>query len=223
MADTGFAQIHETALMRHGEAALEQRLPQPLPPAELAALSDDRLLSAMSLRIFRAGLRYSVVDGKWPAFEEAFSGFDPRTVAAFSDERIEELLGDRRLIRHLGKLRAVRANARAMLEIAGRHGGFGAWLAAWPVTEIVDLWAEIARDFTQMGGRSAPYFLRMVGKDTFVLTSSVIKALNLFGAWQGEPRSRGDRQGVQAIFNGWAEETGRPLCQLSQILAMAVD
>ncbi len=223
MADTAFAQIYETARMRHGQEALEARLPRPLSPTELAALPDDRLLSAMNLRIFRAGLKYSVVDGKWPAFEEVFAGFDPQTVAAFPDERIEELLGDRRLIRHLGKLRAVRANARAMLEIAARHGGFGAYLAAWPVTEIVDLWAEIARDFAQMGGRSAPYFLRMVGKDTFVLTSSVVKALDAFGAWQGEPRSRGDRQAVQAIFNAWMEETGRPLCQLSQILAMAVD
>ena len=223
MADTGFARIYETALLRHGETALEERLPQPLPPAALAALPDDRLLSAMSLRIFRAGLRHGLVDAKWPAFEEAFAGFDPRTVAAYSDEHIEELLGDRRLIRHLGKLRAVRANARAMLEITARHGGFGKYLAAWPVTRIVDLWAEIARDFTQMGGRSAPYFLRMVGKDTFLLTSSVVKALDLFGVWRGEPRSRSDRQGVQAIFNGWAEETGRPLCQLSQILAMAVD
>ncbi len=223
MAEIGFAQIHETALVRHGMAALEARLPQPRPPAELRAMPDDRYLSTMSLRTFRAGLKHRLVDAKWPAFEEVFAGFDPARVAALSDEDIEALLGDRRLIRHLGKLRAVRANARALLQIAERHGGFGNWIAGWPVAEIVDLWAEISRRFSQMGGRSAPYFLRMVGKDTFVLTSSVVKALNSFGAWEGEPRSRADHRAVQRIFNRWAAETGRPLCQLSQILAMAVD
>jgi hypothetical protein len=28
---------------------------------------------------------------------------------------------------------------------------------------------------------------------------------------------------VQKAFNGWAAETGRPLCQLSRILAFSVD
>lgn len=223
MAESPFAPIHEAALVRHGEAALEARLPRPRPPAELRTMPDDRYLSTMCLRIFRAGLRHGLVDAKWPAFEEVFTGFAPAAVAAMPDEAIEALLEDRRLIRHLGKLRAVRGNARAMLEIAGSHGSFGGWIADWPVERIVDLWAEIARRFAQMGGRSAPYFLRMVGKDTFVLTPAVVKALNGFGIWQGEPRSRADRRAIQQIFNRWAAETGRPLCQLSQILAMAVD
>ncbi len=223
MTQIAFRPIHEAALVRHGEAALEARLPRPRTAEELAAVPDDRYLSTMSRRSFQAGLKHSLVDAKWPAFEEVFSGFDPRRVAALSDEEIEELLGDRRIVRHLGKIRGVRTNARAMLEIAERHGSFGAWVAAWPVSEIVDLWAEIAGNFSQMGGRSAPYFLRMMGKDTFVLTSSVVKALERFGVWRGEPRTRADRRAVQAIFNAWAAETGRPLCQLSQILAMAVD
>jgi RecA/RadA recombinase len=46
--------------------------------ARLAATPDDRFLSQMSLRIFRAGLKHSVVDAKWPAFEEVFHDFDPR-------------------------------------------------------------------------------------------------------------------------------------------------
>ena len=65
----------------------------------------------MSLRIFRAGLKHSLVDAKWPAFEEVFGGFDPRRVRAMPDEEMKKLLGDARLIRHWGKLKAVRANA----------------------------------------------------------------------------------------------------------------
>ena len=90
-------------------------------PAELAATPDDRYLSQMSLRIFRAGLKHSLVDAKWPAFEEVFAGFDPRRVRAMSDEAMEALLGDTRLIRHWGKLKSVRDNAAAMLAVAEEH------------------------------------------------------------------------------------------------------
>ena len=38
----------------------------------------------MSLRIFRAGLKHSLVDAKWPAFEEVFAGFEPARVVAMS-------------------------------------------------------------------------------------------------------------------------------------------
>ena len=74
-----------------------------------------------------------------------------------------------------------------------------------------------------MGGSSAPYFLRMVGKDTFILTNDVIRALNRWGAYQAIPSTIKAKQEIQGKFNIWAEESGRPLCQLSRILALSVD
>src|SRR5205085_8726804 len=126
MSSTPFVTILEAARTRHGAAALEARLPQPKTAEELKAAPDDRYLSQMSLRIFRAGLKHSVVDAKWPAFEEVFHGFELRRVRAMSDEALEGLLGNARLIRHWGKLKSVRDNAAAMLEVAGAHGTLGA-------------------------------------------------------------------------------------------------
>jgi 3-methyladenine DNA glycosylase Tag len=223
MTTPRFAEIHETARTRYGAAALEERLPQPKTNEELRATADDRYLSQMSLRIFRAGLKHSVVDAKWPVFEEVFQGFDPRRVRAMSDEAMENLLTDSRLIRHWGKLKAVRDNAAAMLDIASEHGSFGAWLAGWPGDDIIGLWDALARRFSQMGGNSGPMFLRTVGKDTFVLSPSVIAALKRWGAVAAPPKNRQDRARVQASFNEWAAETGRPLSQLSMILACSVE
>lgn len=222
MAVPPFDPILEEAQLRHGSEALAA-LPAPASEAELRARPDDRYLSAMSQRIFRAGLKHSLVDAKWPAFEEVFHGFEPSWCAGLADERIEELLADRRLVRHLGKLRAVRHNAAAMLDIARRHGGFGNWLADWPVSDIVGLWEDLARRFSQLGGNSAPYFLRMVGKDTFIPTDAVLRGLRLFAGFEGGAGSRADRRAMQEIFGAWQAATGRPLCQLSRILAMAVD
>ena len=100
-------------------------------PEALRAVADDRYLSLMSRRIFRAGLKHSLVDDRWPAFEEVFHGFALRRVRAMNDEETEALMNDRRLIRHWGKLKSVRSNAAAMQEIAEQQGGFGAYLAGW--------------------------------------------------------------------------------------------
>jgi len=217
-----FAQIHEAALMRHGAAAVEARLSQSRSAAELRALPEDRYLSQISLRTFRAGLRHAVVDTRWPAFEEVFEGFDVDACARLPDERIEAMLADRRLIRNLPKLRAIRANAGAIVALRA-SGGIGAWLAAWPGSDIVGLWAELARRFQQLGGNSGPYVLRMVGKDSFILSDAVVAGLRRWDVIDDAPRSAADRQRIQAAFNAWATETGRPLCQLSQILALSVD
>ena len=219
----GFAKIQKAAEKRLGAAALAARLPAVKAPTQLKQLGDDRYLSLMSLRVFRAGLKHEMVDAKWPDFETAFKGFDPRRVRAMSDEDVEKLMADKRLIRHLGKLKSVQANAAAMCEVAAEHGSFGAWLADWPGSDIVGLWDALGKRFSQLGGNSGPYFLRMAGKDTFVPTPSVVKALIHWGALDGEPKGKAGRAQLQALFNGWAAETQMPLAHLSVTLAASVD
>lgn len=221
---TPFETVLATAQTRAGGAAeLAQRLPEPKSAKALQAVGDDRYLSQICLRVFRAGLKHSLVDAKWPAFEEVFHGFDPARVRAISDEQLEGLMGERRIIRHWGKIKSVRANAAAMTELADQHGNFGAYLAQWPGDDVVGLWLDIAKRFNQMGGNSGPYFLRMAGKDSFILTPYVVRALNHWGAFEGEPKSKTARRRVEAVFNDWAAQSGRPLCQISTILAISVD
>ncbi|MHA1153377.1 MAG: DNA-3-methyladenine glycosylase I [Alphaproteobacteria bacterium] len=220
---TSFQPILEAAQARAGgAAALEARLPRPKTPAELRALGDDRYLSLISLRVFRAGLRHAMVDAKWPAFEEAFEGFEPRRLRMLSDEDLDLLLTDRRLIRHAAKIHAVRANAAALCEIAEQAGSFGAYLADWPGADVVGLWDDLAKRLRQMGGNSGPYFLRMSGKDTFLLSGDVGRGLQGHGVVDRPPKGKGDRRKAQAAFNDWAADSGRPLCQLSMILALSL-
>ena len=205
-----------------GAAKMEKLLLRPATARKLKGVSDDRYLSQMQLRIFQAGLRHSMVEARWPAFEEVFKGFDPRKVHAMNDEKLESLMQDRRLIRHWGKIRSVRDNAAAVIDSANEAGSFGAWVAGWPVTDIAGLWAELSQRFSQLGGMSGPYFLRRIGKDTFILTRDVLAALNTCGAAKGKISGKKDRARVQQVFNAWMDESGRPLCQLSRILALSV-
>ncbi len=220
---TTFAAIRKAAEQRIGTVALAKRLPKVKSAAALRRVSDDRYLSLMSLRIFRAGLRHDMVDAKWPAFEKAFRGFEPRKVRAMSDEQVEALMGDARVIRHLGKLKAVHANAAVMIDLAAEHGSCGAYLADWSGDRVLALSEDLAKRFHQMGGNSGAYFLRMAGKDTFIITYAVVKALNHWRLFKGEPKGKRDRAAVAAIFNGWAAETELPLAHLSMMLAVSLE
>jgi hypothetical protein len=61
------------------------------------------------------------------------------------------------------------------------------------------------------------------GKDTFILTPSVIAALKHWRAFAGTPKTKSDRAKVQAAFNAWTGETSLLLAHLSMTLALSVD
>ncbi len=219
-----FQWMLEYGINRFGSLkALEARLPQPATKAQLLAVPDDRYLSLIALRVFRAGLRHSVVDAKWPNFEEVFWQFNPEKVVLLSAEHIERLMQDTRIIRHLGKLKSVPRNAQMLLDIRHEFGSFGAFLAQWPEDDIVGLWRYLAKHGHQLGGLSAPRFLRMAGKDTFVLSDDVVAALVAQDIVTKRPTSQRDLALVQEAFNAWQAQSGRPLCQLSMLLALTVN
>ncbi len=219
-----FQEIHEAAAARNGGlAALKKKLPKAKSGPALRAVSDDRYLSAMSLRIFSAGLKHSMVQAKWPAYEEFCHGFSPRRVHAMADEALEALMGEGRIIRHWGKIKSVRANAAAIRAIEDEAGGMGAWLASWPPEQTADLWDQLSQRFTQLGGNSRPYFLRMVGKDTFNLTPSVLAALKHWSLYDGPGKGKRERAKVQEVFNALRAESGLPLCRISMTLAQSID
>lgn len=216
-----FDQIYTTAVLHKGsEQAVLDLLPRCLSNAELLSVSDNELLSSMMLRVFQAGLKHDMVAAKWPAFRVAFADFNPAFCTRLSDEVIETAMTNQALIRHLGKLKAIRANAQMVHEIALDYGSFAQFIADWPVEDIVGLWRELKKRGSQLGGMSAPYFLRIVGKDTFLLTKDVVAVLIAEGILDKSPTAQADLLKAQAAFNLWREESGLPACQISRIVAM---
>lgn len=217
--------LYDTARKRfESDEAMEAFLPKALTPEELKQKGDDRYLSAMSRRVFQAGMKHSVVNAKWPAFEEAFKGFKPEAMVLLSPEQIDEYMNNERIIRHRTKLQAIPQNARFILDIREELGcGFGEFIARWPSADIIGLWRFLARRGARLGGRSAAAFLRLAGKDTFLLTSDVVARLKAGGIIDHEPTSQRDRQIVQDAFNELQQSSGRPLCQLSAMLSLSIN
>lgn len=221
---TSFQALYHLAVANQGGVeALEQRLPQPKTIAQLKRLSDDRYLSMMARCIFRAGFVWRVIDNKWSGFENAFAQFNPLAVAHFSDEKLELLAQDRSIVRNFTKIVAVRNNAVYVLDRQRSHGSFAAFIADWPEDNITGLWLEMKKHGCRLGGNSGPMMLRSMGKDTFLLTKDVCDALINQGFIKKiSPSSQRDLKVVEQVFNRLRDESGRPLCQISRILACTV-
>lgn len=216
-----FQEIQATAAEKAGGLeALQSRMPEIKSEATLRATPTPEFFSWMSFRIFSTGLNQKMVMNKWPAFEKAFDGFVPAKVAFYSDEKIEKLMQDTSIIRHLGKIRATHHNALAIVALEKEYSSFGDYIADWPLTDTVGLWADLKVRFKQLGGNSGPYFLRMMGKDGFILTPDVVAALNNLGIAEGKLTSKRDQAKVQEAFNQWQTESGLPYAHLSRTLAI---
>lgn len=225
MALRSFEEIWDRAVARKGgEAAVEAQLPTLRTPAELAAIPDDRWLSQMARCVFQAGFSWTVVDKKWPGTEEAFWDFSPARCRSMSDEEFDALLKDTRIIRNGAKVRSVQNNAAFLMDLAAEHGtSAGAVFANWPMSDYAGLLDLIRARADRLGGNAGMMFLRFMGKDSWVTSMDMVKALSVEGVIDGAPDTKKARKATQAAFDQWADESGRPFAHISRVLAMSVD
>jgi len=206
-----------------GPKALEKLLPKKPNAKALEKMSDDRFLSEMTKRVFSAGFAWSVIEAKWDGFEAAFLGFDPAKLSYQPDDYWDCLLKDTRIVRNGAKISSVGENAAFIQAIAKEHGSFGKFLANWPSCDEIGLLDLLAKRGSRLGGNTGQMFLRFVGWDGFVTSQDVVACLRDAGLDIAEEvKSKGDLAKVQAQFNVWAEETGRPYVHLSRICAMSI-
>ncbi|GAA3925283.1 DNA-3-methyladenine glycosylase I [Litoribacillus peritrichatus] len=225
---TSFNSIYQNAIEQKGsEANLKALIKgrysyQPHTISDINNITDDRYLSTISLRIFRAGLKHSLVDAKWPAFEKAFHNFNILGNAHLSDDAIAEHMQNTDLIRHLGKIKAIRINAGMILHASEEHGSFAQFIRQWPENDVIGLWAYLKKHGSQLGGVSGAYVLRMTGRDTFMFTNDVVTALIARKIIDKKPTAQRDLLAVQEKFNQWREESGWSYADLSLLLALTV-
>jgi len=220
-----FSEIVDRAAARKGGMTVLKGLLQTpvIPAAQLATIPDDRWLAGMTKAIFKAGFVWKVIDNKWPGFEEAFWEFDVGRCAGLSPDDEERLCRDERIVRNRQKILTVPHNAVLVIETSKRHGGFGNFVADWPANDYIGLLDFLGKNGARLGGLTAQYFLRFMGKDGFVFSRDGVAALIEAGVIDKQPTGKGDRQKVQQAYNRWREESGYGLAEISRILALSID
>ena len=90
---------------------------------------DEQMLYEMLLlEAFQAGLSWYVVLSKRENFRRAFDGFDAHKIAAYSEDKIDELAKEEGLIRCRRKISGAVINAQVYLRIVEEFGSFAAYL-----------------------------------------------------------------------------------------------
>jgi 3-methyladenine DNA glycosylase Tag len=166
---------------------------------------------------------WRVIEQKWPGFEEAFLGFEPKRLLFQPDDFWHELASDSRIVRNPQKIKSVRDNAAFVDRVSKEHGSFGKFIAGWPADDQVGLTAYLAKHGSRLGGNTGQYFLRWLEWDTFVISTDMAAALRDAGLDIAEnPTSKRDLDRIQAQINQWSAETGLPRRHISRILAMSI-
>jgi DNA-3-methyladenine glycosylase I len=89
---------------------------------------DDRQhFEFLVLEAAQAGLSWSIVLKKREGYRRAFSQFDPRKVARYTQNRIQKLTTDPSIVRNRLKIEAAVHNARTFLAIQDEFGSFNAY------------------------------------------------------------------------------------------------
>jgi 3-methyladenine DNA glycosylase Tag len=228
-----FDHLYQRAAARKGGSiALEQLLGQKIVGKKLladtaaqenvATLTDDRILSAFTKQIFKSGFVWRVVENKWPDFEESFFNFNIEKILMMPEEMLEQKAADPKIIRNYSKVKTIQANAQMIFNHHIEHkASFAQFIADWPSSDIIGLWTYLKKHGKRLGGNTGPYALRLLGKDTFILSSDVEGYLRAQKVIDGGLQSKKSLTAIQAYFNQLQQESGYSLTQLSRLIAFA--
>ena len=90
--------------------------------------SDQKLFEFLILEGCQAGLSWLTILKKRENYRQAYDGFDPKIVAGYDEEKIQELLNNPGIVRNRLKILATIENAKQFLRIQEEHGSFDKYI-----------------------------------------------------------------------------------------------
>ncbi len=90
---------------------------------------DDRLFfEFLLLEGAQAGLSWSTILKKRENYRAAFDNFDPKKIAGYGEDKIQQLLQNPGIVRNRAKVRSAVTNARAVLKVQDEFGSFDTYI-----------------------------------------------------------------------------------------------
>lgn len=120
---------------------------------------DTYLYEMLLLESFQAGLSWECVLNKRESFEKAYDGFDIDKVIAYDDNKVNELLENKDIIRNKLKIKASIHNSKIFKEITNEYGSFYRYLKDFTGDAILyetdkttnDLSVALSKDLKKRG------------------------------------------------------------------------
>ncbi|RTZ46772.1 DNA-3-methyladenine glycosylase I [Chryseobacterium arthrosphaerae] len=89
---------------------------------------DETIFEFLILESFQAGLSWYTILSKRENFRKAFDNFDYRKMAAYSDQKTEELMNNPGIIRNRLKILAAITNAQRFMDVQTEFGSFSRYI-----------------------------------------------------------------------------------------------
>ena len=94
----------------------------------------------------QAGLSWATILKRRDGYKNAFANFDPRIVAEYDEEKIEEILLDPGVIRNRLKINSAVTNARLFLDIQNEFGSFDKYIWGFVNQKpMINKWQSMAQ------------------------------------------------------------------------------
>ena len=90
--------------------------------------NDQQLFEYLILEGAQAGLSWRTILQKREGYRRLYEGFDPATVAAFTPEKIEQMLLDPGIVRNRLKVTSSVKSAAIFLDLAAKYGSFANYI-----------------------------------------------------------------------------------------------
>ncbi len=98
---------------------------------------DNKLFEMLLLESFQAGLSWECILNKREAFKKAFDNFDYEKISNYNEEKIEELLNNKDIIRNKRKITSAITNAKIFMEIKKEYQTFSNYLWRFTKNKII--------------------------------------------------------------------------------------
>lgn len=106
---------------------------------------DRKQFEFLVLESAQAGLSWITILRKRENYRRAYEGFDPVKVAAFDEEKVEELLKNEGIIRNKRKIEASINNAKMFLKIVEEFGSFDKYIWSFAGFQpVINSWKDIS-------------------------------------------------------------------------------
>ena len=124
---------------------------------------DNELFGRLILEINQAGLSWDLILKKQDNFRIAFDNFDIEKIAAYSHQKVEELVLDSGIIRNSLKINAVIHNAKVIIELKKEFKSFKNWIE-FHQPKNKEEWVKLfKKTFKFTGGEIVNEFLMSTG------------------------------------------------------------
>ena len=111
---------------------------------------DNMLLELLILESFQAGLSWECVLNKREDFRVAFDNFDIDKVITYDDEKINELMQNRKIIRNRLKILSAINNSKVFKEIQTEYGSFSEYIWSFSNNTVIYEVGKVSSELSDM-------------------------------------------------------------------------